>query len=53
MLFFKCAGVCVLCQAYESEEFEFSVALRPQRPRGLLVLGTGTPVRPPRLSHSS
>ena len=29
----------------------FSVALRPQRPYGLL--GTGSPGRPPRLSHSS
>ena len=28
-----------------------NVALRPQRPRGLL--GTGSPGRPPRLSHSS
>ena len=31
--------------------FKFSVALRPQRPYGLL--GTGSPVRLPRLSHSS
>ena len=31
--------------------FEFSAALRPQRPYGLL--GTGSPGRPPRLSHSS
>ena len=30
---------------------EFSVALRPKRPYGLL--GTGSPGRPPRLSHSS
>ena len=30
---------------------EFSVALRQQRPSGLL--GTGSPGRPPRLSHSS
>ena len=31
--------------------FFFSVALHPQRPCGLL--GTGSPGRPPRLSHSS
>ena len=31
--------------------FEFSAALRPQRPSGLL--GTGSPGRPPPLSHSS
>ena len=31
--------------------FEFNVALRPQRPYGLL--GAGSPGRPPRLSHSS
>ena len=30
---------------------KFSVALRPQRPQGLL--GTASPGRPPRLSHSS
>ena len=34
-----------------SSEFEFNVALRPQRPQGLL--GTGSPGRPPRLSHNS
>ena len=34
-----------------SSEFKFSAALRPQRPYGLL--GTGSPGRPPRLSHSS
>ena len=34
-----------------SHEFEFNVALRPQRPYG--PLGTGSPGRPPRLSHSS
>ena len=32
-------------------EFKFKVALRPQRPCRLL--GTGSPGRPPRLSHSS
>ena len=32
-------------------EFEFNVALRPQRPYGLL--GTGNPGRPPRPSRSS
>ena len=31
-------------------KFRFSVALRPQKPLGLL--GTGSPGRPPRLSHS-
>ena len=31
--------------------FRFSVALRPHKPSGLL--GTGSPGRPPRLSHSS
>ena len=31
--------------------FKFSVALRPQRPQGLL--GTWSPGRPPRISHSS
>ena len=35
----------------ENVAFKFSVALRPQRPYGLL--GTGSPGRPPRLSHST
>ena len=34
----------------DREEFKFSVALRPQRPSGLLA--TGSLGRPPRLSHS-
>ena len=46
-------------RAHKSEEphnrehraIDFSVALRPQRPYGLL--GTGSPGRPPRRSHSS
>ena len=33
------------------KSFKFNVALRPQRPLGLL--GTGSPGRPPRLSHNS
>ena len=32
-------------------QIKFSVAVRPQRPYGLL--GTGSPGLPPRLSHSS
>ena len=32
-------------------DFQFSVPFRPQKPSGLL--GTGSPGRPPRLSHSS
>ena len=35
----------------EKEEVQSTVALRPQRPWGLY--GTGSPGRPPRLSHSS
>ena len=37
----------ILC----ADQFRFSVALRPQKPLGLL--GTGSPGCPPRLSHSS
>ena len=36
---------------FQLHEFQFSDAFRPQRPYG--VLGTGSPVRPPRLSRSS
>ena len=41
------------CSLPDSEalKFKFNVALRLQRPYGLL--GTGSPGRPPRLSHSS
>ena len=40
---------CALCLSL-STVFKFSVALRPQRPYGLL--GTGSPGWPPRLSHT-
>ena len=33
--------------------YEFSIALRPQRPFGLLFIRDGEPRRPPRLSRSS
>ena len=36
---------------YSASQFKFTVALRPYKPLGLL--GTGSPRRPPRLSHSS
>ena len=39
------------CSWVLASEFKFIVALRPQRLYGLL--GTGSPGRPPRLSHSS
>ena len=35
----------------EDKEFKFSVALRPERPTEFW--GAGSPVRPPRFSHSS
>ena len=40
-----------VCTATRQHKFEFNAALRPQKPYG--ILGTGSPGRPPRLSHSS
>ena len=48
---FICNCTCWWANTIDIFLFKFSVALHPQRPSGLL--GTGSPGRPLRLSHSS